>query len=133
MGATYPCLSLTDTIPHFKTLDEWQDRKSTKLDTCAQMCRHLLSRDDASEMMFEDGQVIFPVIPTPKPGETVLKETKILIYQEFPSFGPLLRNVSLLLRASIICKVFIPSRFLHSTTFHISTSMVRLVSNVGHK
>lgn len=39
MGATYP-----------------------KLDTCAQMCRHLLSHDDAPEMIFEDAQATFPHI-----------------------------------------------------------------------
>ena len=59
------------------------------------MCLHLLSRDDAPEMIFEDGQVIFPHIPALRHGEELSKETKIVIYQEFTSFGPLLRNVSL--------------------------------------
>jgi len=95
MGATYPRLTLTDSIPQFATLDEWQRNKSTKLDTCARMCLHLLSRDDAPEMIFEDGQVTFPHIPAPRHGEELSKETKIIIYQEFTSFGPLLRNVSL--------------------------------------
>lgn len=97
MGATYPRLSLTEPIPCFKSLEEWDSRKSTKVDICARMCCHLLSRDDAPEMSFKDGQVIFPDIPPPTHGEIVQKETKILIYQEFPSFGPLLRGVCALL------------------------------------
>jgi hypothetical protein len=94
MGATYPRLSLTDKIPLFKSLEEWQSRKSTKVDVCAQMCRHLLSRDDAPDMVFKDGGVSFPEVPNPIIPED--QQTKILIYQEFPSFGPLVRNVSTL-------------------------------------
>lgn len=103
MGAIYPRRSLTEKIPHFKTLEEWQSRKSTKIDTCARMCRHLLSRDDAPDMTFKDGQVVFPDVPQPRPGEEVAQERKILIYQEFPSFGPLLRNVRAPLTASVTC------------------------------
>ena len=101
MGATYPRLSLTDPIPRFNSLEEWDSHKSTKVDICACMCRHLLSRDDAPEMSLRDGQVIFPDIPPPTPGENVQKEIKILIYQEFPSFGPLLRDVRALLSSPL--------------------------------
>lgn len=87
-------LNLEDPIPTFESLEQWEQQKSTKLDTCARMCRHLLARDDAPEMLFENGTVVFPPIPTPSPGEKVSQEDKILIYQEFPSLGPLLRNVS---------------------------------------
>jgi hypothetical protein len=106
MGATYPRLSLSDSIPHFDTLDNWQKHKSTKLDTCARMCQHLLSRDDAPEMVFGNGQVKFPDIPMLKDSEKISQERKILIYQEFPSFGPLLRNVSLLLLGLIATLLF---------------------------
>jgi hypothetical protein len=101
MGVIYPRRSLTEKIPLFKSLEEWQSRKSTKIDTCARMCRHLLSRDDAPDMIFQDGKVIFPDVPQSPLGEKVLQDRKILIYQEFPSLGPLLRNVRGLLMASI--------------------------------
>jgi hypothetical protein len=35
----------------------------------------------------------FPEIPPPAPGEIITTLEKILVYQEFPSFGPLIRNV----------------------------------------
>jgi TATA-binding protein-associated factor len=99
MSATYPRLSLTDKIPRFKTREDWESRKSTKVDICARMCFHLLSRDDAPRMIFEDGAVIFPEVPKPMPGERVSQELKIVIYQEFSSFGPLVRDVCTLLTA----------------------------------
>lgn len=80
MGATYSRLSLSDDIPLFDTLDDWQRHGSTKLDTCAKMCQHILSRDDAPDMIFEDGQVTFPDLPMPKAGEKLSQERKILIY-----------------------------------------------------
>jgi hypothetical protein len=80
-------------IPVFKTLQQWEPVKSTKMDTCAKICRHMLTRDDVPAVIFKEGQAIFPQIPTPIPGR-VKKETKILIYQEFTSLGPLLRNVT---------------------------------------
>jgi hypothetical protein len=93
MGAIYPRVSLKVKIPSFNSLEEWQERKSTKIDTCARMCLHLLSRDDAAPMVFKDGSVIFPEAPQITPGEVISCINKILIYQEFPSFGPLVRNV----------------------------------------
>ena len=103
MGAIYPRRSLTEKIPLFKSFEEWQNRKSTKIDACARMCRHLLSRDDAPDMIFQDGQIIFPDVPQSLPGEEVSQDRKILIYQEFPSLGPLLRNVRGLLVSSTCC------------------------------
>lgn len=80
--------------PTFTSLQEWEPKKSTKMDTCAKICRHMLTRDDVPDVIFEEGQAIFPHIPpTPPGGEK--KETKILIYQEFTSLRPLLRNVTL--------------------------------------
>lgn len=103
MGAIYPRLSLTEKIPLFNSLEEWQSHKSTKIDTCARMCSHLLSRDDAPDMIFQDGRVIFPDVSQSPPGEKVSQDRKILIYQEFPSLGPLLRNVRGLRVAFITC------------------------------
>lgn len=99
MGATYPRLSLTDKVPQFKSLEDWQSRKSTKVDICALMCLHLLSHDDVPSMIFHDGTVIFPEVPKPMLGEQVSQKRKILIYEEFPTFGPLVRSVRILLTA----------------------------------
>lgn len=80
--------------PTFTSLKEWEPKKSTKMDTCAKICRHMLTRDDVPDVIFEEGQAIFPPIP-PNPPDGGKKETKILIYQEFTSLRPLLRNVTL--------------------------------------
>ena len=98
-------LNLEDPIPVFKTLEEWQEQKSTKIDTCACMCSHLLTCDDAPHMIFQEGTVIFPPIPPSGPREKILRDLKILIYQEFPSLGPLLRNVSLCIFLSLNCAI----------------------------
>lgn len=87
-------LDLEETIPTFESLEQWEEQKSTKLDTCARICRHLLASDNAPDILIENGNAIFPPIPPPTAGEQVSQQDKILIYQEFPSLGPLLRNVS---------------------------------------
>jgi hypothetical protein len=43
-------------------------------------------------------------MPQSRPGEVILQSNKILIYQEFPSFGPLIRSVCALLKFS--CSIF---------------------------
>ena len=93
MGAVYLRLSLKGKIPRFATLEDWEKRKSTKVDICSKICLHILSRDDAPMMEFKDGQVFFPKVPPPAPGESVSRLDKILIYLDFASFGPLLCNV----------------------------------------
>lgn len=93
MAIGYARYNLDDNIPKFKSLEEWEPMKSTKMDTCARMCQHLLSRDDAPEITVEDGQVIIPPLPPLQPGEPCLQTTKILISQQFPSLAGLLRNV----------------------------------------
>jgi len=93
----YPRLDLNDKIPRFSTLEDWQQKMSTKVDTCAKMCLHILSRDKAPMMEFKDGQVFFPEIPPPAPGEIVSRNEKILISLEFASFGPLICDVCVVL------------------------------------
>jgi hypothetical protein len=83
---------------------EGQQKKSTKIETCALICLHLLSRDDAPPMIFKDGNVFFPEIPQPQPGEVISQSNKILIYLEFPSFGPLVRSVCALRKFT--CSIF---------------------------
>jgi hypothetical protein len=93
MGAVYPRATLKESLPTFSSLEAWKEKKSTKIDICARMCLHLLSRDDAATMGFKEGTVDFPESPQPAPGELVSHKNKILIYHEFPSFGPLIRGV----------------------------------------
>ncbi|KAF8057085.1 P-loop containing nucleoside triphosphate hydrolase protein, partial [Lyophyllum atratum] len=92
MSVGFARLDMDDPIPIFHSLAQWDAQKSTKIDTCARMVRHILTDDNTPDMIFEDG-VEYPDIPPPNPGEKVSQETKILIYQEFPSLGPLLRNI----------------------------------------
>lgn len=80
-------------FPEFKSLQEWEPLKSTKMDTCARICEHMLTRDDVPPIIFKEGQAIFPLIPdSPHPPKM---ESKILIYQEFTSLRPLLLKVIL--------------------------------------
>ena len=60
-------------------------RLGRKVEITTHHCLCLLSCDDAPRE-----------VPDPKPDEHVSQKTKILIYQEFPSFSPLARNVSTL-------------------------------------
>ena len=96
-GVCFPRKSRTkERIPTFRTINEWEKAKSTKFDVCAKLVSHLLKHDDAPEIEVHDGKVTFPKFP-PECRERPKQETKILIYQEFPSLGPLLRNVSTLI------------------------------------
>ena len=56
-------------IPTFKTFEQWEPVKSTKMDTCAKICQHMLIRDDVPLVTFKDGQAFFPTVnPFPPPG-----------------------------------------------------------------
>jgi hypothetical protein len=79
--------------PVFKTMEEWQAAKSTKMDVCAQLCQYYLSRDDAPDVEFENGKPVFPILPSLAEGIVPTRTTKILIYSEFPSMTGLLINV----------------------------------------
>ena len=80
--------------PVFKTREEWEPVKSTKMDTCAKICKYYLYRDDCAPVSFKDGKVVFPIIKAycPEKGDT--RNRKVLIYSEFLSKTTLLRNVS---------------------------------------
>lgn len=78
----------------FTSISEWTTAKSTKMDTCARIAKHLLTRDDAPEVLFEDGEAVFPPFPELSPGQVVSHENKVVIYMEFPSLGHIMRNVS---------------------------------------
>ena len=93
MAVGYAECSADEGKPVFRTLlEEWAKKKSTKIDICAQMCQYLLQQDDLPEIRFEGGNPIFdPPPPLPNQEHLPSQETRILIYQEFPS-----RNVSFL-------------------------------------
>ncbi|KAF5359465.1 hypothetical protein D9756_003663 [Leucocoprinus leucothites] len=79
-------------LPTFRSLKEWQPRKSTKMDVCANICAHYLTDDRVGDVTFDGGDVSFPDIP----GEFLTdpqQSRRIIIYAEFPSMTPLLQNV----------------------------------------
>ncbi|KAF7771865.1 hypothetical protein Agabi119p4_6176 [Agaricus bisporus var. burnettii] len=78
--------------PEFKTLEDWEPLKSTKMDVCARICAHYLKHDHMDDVHFENGKPVFPVFPE-IPGERLPKRRRIIIYSEFPSMAPLLQNV----------------------------------------
>ncbi|PPR00177.1 hypothetical protein CVT26_009067 [Gymnopilus dilepis] len=93
MGACCPRLDLKDPIPSFRSLEEWKAGKFTKFDICAKLVKHLLSRDDAPEVVVEKGTMKFPRLPAQEKARPATRIRKVLIYQEFICLGPLLRNV----------------------------------------
>lgn len=94
MAVGYARYNLDEKIPKFNTREEWEEKKSTKMDTCARLCQYLLSRDDTPEVSVVAGQLILPPLPPLPEGEKPQQTIKVLISQEFPSLAPLLRNVS---------------------------------------
>lgn len=82
-------------IPYFNSLEEWEAAKSTKMDIVAKIIKHTLSSDQALPVTFIDGQPIFTPIPPLAAGE--VPSNKVVVFQEFPSLGRVLRNVRLLI------------------------------------
>ncbi|KAF8054482.1 P-loop containing nucleoside triphosphate hydrolase protein [Lyophyllum atratum] len=78
--------------PSFKTLQEWAPVKSTKMEVCAEICKHYLSRDDVGDVTFANGVPVFPDIPA-NLAEKIRQNRRIIIYSEFSSMAPLLQNV----------------------------------------
>ena len=95
MALGYPKESEHSEIPTFKTLAEWEPKKSTEFDVCAAVCRHLLTQDDAPDVEFVDGIAIYPPLPEHPTIQGARRHRRILIYQEFSSMSNLLQNVSL--------------------------------------
>jgi TATA-binding protein-associated factor len=88
----YAKVNPEDPDPVFTSLYEWEEAKSTKMDACAKICRHYLSRDDVADVDFKDGQLVLPA-HNPS-GQPFTQRRRVLIYSEFPSMAPILRNVS---------------------------------------
>ncbi|KAK7024577.1 hypothetical protein VNI00_016182 [Paramarasmius palmivorus] len=78
--------------PKFNTLEEFHPMKSTKMDVCAQICRHYLKHDEIEDPTFVNGEPIFPTAPDIPSEQPTPQECKIIIYAEFPSIIPLLKN-----------------------------------------
>ncbi|KAK7034787.1 hypothetical protein VNI00_012195 [Paramarasmius palmivorus] len=79
--------------PKFNTLEEFHPMKSTKMDVCAQICSHYLKHDEIEDPTFVNGEPIFPTAPDIPSEQPTPQERKIIIYAEFPSIIPLLKNV----------------------------------------
>jgi hypothetical protein len=75
-------------------MDQWEAAKSTKMDVCAKICRHYLSRDDVEDVKFQDGKLVLPAADSDLSGQPFSQNRRILIYSEFPSMSSILRNVS---------------------------------------
>src|SRR5262245_54061079 len=74
--------------------------RSTKMDACARICRHYLSRDDVLDVEFIDGRCVFSDLPPTEAAKPFTTDRKILIYSESPDVTTLLQNVSVVLQSS---------------------------------
>jgi hypothetical protein len=94
MGVTFAREDPDDPIPVFKTREEWEQQKSTKINTAVLVTEYFLQRDDVSPVEFQGGGPLFPALPS-TPHFT--RDVKVMVYQEWPSYTPLVRRVSLVL------------------------------------
>lgn len=95
MAIGFARLDLSKAPPKFNSLEEWERVKSTKMDTCARMVQHILSRDDAPDPIIKDGYICFPNLPPLPVGQLPSFLRKLLIYLDYVTLGPLLKNVRL--------------------------------------
>jgi TATA-binding protein-associated factor len=77
--------------PVFRSLDEWEAAKSTKMDACAKICRHDLSCNDVEDVDFKDEHFVLP--PSRPSGQPFTQNKRVLIYSEFLSIRPIFQNV----------------------------------------
>lgn len=108
MAVTYPREDTSEPVPTFATKAEWKAARSTKIDAVARLVRHLLRSDDAPPPVVVDGKLTLPPLP---PATVVQRTRKILIYQEYSFFTPLLVNVSSSVIRLIRFRSSRPSRF----------------------
>ena len=87
-------------IPIFQSLQEWNAKKSTKMDACARICAHYLQDDRIDDVDFQDGEPVFPQIHATWASEPQ-RTRRIIVYAEFPSMAPLLQNVGNHLHSSL--------------------------------
>src|SRR5437660_224960 len=90
-----------DPYPEFETLEEWYEEMSTKMDCQARAIDYLLTHErDAPDFYTVDGKLVIPEVP-PCDSE-LIKGRRILVYSEFCSMHPLMKNVRCLLTDEII-------------------------------
>lgn len=94
MAVTYPREDTNAPVPKFASKAAWKAAKSTKIDAVVRLARHLLKSDDALPPLVTEGKLSFPPLPPVLDGAIVPRTRKILIYQEYSFFTPLLINVS---------------------------------------
>jgi SNF2 family DNA or RNA helicase len=87
MGVIFPREHITAELPVYQTKEEWEKNPPTKLNTLLAVVRHLLSSDEAPMPSTEDGILVCPPIPANAPRNST---RKILIYNEFAFFAPLI-------------------------------------------
>ncbi|KAJ3564157.1 hypothetical protein NP233_g8477 [Leucocoprinus birnbaumii] len=78
--------------PKVKSLEEWELIKSTKMATCAEVCKHYLTHDSVADVEFVDGKVVLPDTSLP-PGTKPTRARRIIIYSEFSSMAPFFQAV----------------------------------------
>lgn len=90
MGVVLPREAANAPLPYYNTREEWEANPPSKLNAVFLIIRHLLESDDAPIPYTADYEMIFPEIPADKP----TKQTrKILLFNEFPFFAPLIIQV----------------------------------------
>lgn len=93
MAVTFPREDTNAPVPKFSTREEWDATRSTKIDAVVRLVRYLLKSDNTLPPFTKDGKLFFPKIPPTEDGASVSRTRKILIYQEYSFFAPLLINV----------------------------------------
>jgi hypothetical protein len=87
----------------FQSLEDWLKKKGTKLDACANICKYLLTHKAPPDVVFsESGVMTFPSAEACLEEAMQSNTTRILIYQEFKSQGPLLQKVSMTFTSFLI-------------------------------
>ncbi|RXW12331.1 hypothetical protein EST38_g13525, partial [Candolleomyces aberdarensis] len=90
MGVTFARADPDDPIPVFKTIKEWEQQMSTKINVLVIVSRYILTRDDMPPVRFENGAPVLSPAPTTL---RFTRDIKIVIYQEFPLYTLLAINI----------------------------------------
>ncbi|KAK1233548.1 hypothetical protein PQX77_003294 [Marasmius sp. AFHP31] len=92
MGVLYAKANPNAPNPRFKTLEEWEPVKSTKIDTCVRIIQHYLSHDNIDDP-FMTSDIRYPDPPRVETGQNPPQKRKILVYAGFPSRWSILRDI----------------------------------------
>jgi hypothetical protein len=76
-------------------MDDWLQKRGTKLDLLVRLLQHHLSQDDRAPVSFdEQGLASFPQMSDVPEGQK-LQSSKILVFQEFPMMSEMITNACL--------------------------------------